>query len=150
MQQQWPGSGQMPPAPPGTGSSAGHGQQVAASHSVVQSSVSIDVFSLQYYDTTSDTLAGKVLQSVIHIHTGLLTFGSHTHTHLTALFPGLLKVSRYLQGKSSLDFAEARDTEWQWHHLGHMQVCISLQTRDHSVFYRPDALPAAQPTALKH
>jgi len=24
--------------------------------------------------------------------------------------------------------AEARDSEWQWHQLGHMQVCISLQT----------------------
>ena len=31
-----------------------------------------------------------------------------------------------------------------------MQVCTSLQTDNHSVFYRPDALPAAQPTASKH
>ena len=23
---------------------------------------------------------------------------------------------------------EARDREWQWHQLGHMQVCTSLQT----------------------
>jgi len=65
-------------------------------------------------------------------------------------------VSRYQKGKTNLDFtAEARDSEWQWRQLGHMQVCTSLQTDTtpaphHSVFYRPDALPAAQPTASKH
>jgi len=37
-------------------------------------------------------------------------------------------VSRYQKGKTNLDFTEARDSEWQWHQLGHMQVCISLQT----------------------
>jgi len=60
-------------------------------------------------------------------------------------------VSRYQKGKTNLDFTEARDSEWQWHQLGHVQVCTSLQmpAPHHSVFYRPDALPAAQPTALK-
>jgi len=33
-------------------------------------------------------------------------------------------VSRYQKGKTNLDFAEARDSEWQWH----QQVCTSLQT----------------------
>jgi len=70
-------------------------------------------------------------------------------------------VSRYQKGKTNLDFTEARDSEWQWHQLGHMQVCTSLQTDNHAqrgyphhpttqFFYRPDALPAAQPTASKH
>ena len=27
---------------------------------------------------------------------------------------------------------EARDSEWQWHQLGHMQVCTSLQTDSHT------------------
>jgi len=31
-----------------------------------------------------------------------------------------------------LDFTEARDSEWQWHQLGHMQVCTSLQTDIHA------------------
>jgi len=32
-----------------------------------------------------------------------------------------------------------------------MQVCTLLQTDNHaSTFYKPDALPAAQPTASKH
>jgi len=63
-------------------------------------------------------------------------------------------VSRYQTGKTNLDFTEARDSEWQWHQLGHMPY-TSLQTDNHaiphnSVFYRPNALPAAQPTASKH
>jgi len=68
-------------------------------------------------------------------------------------------VSRYQKGKTNLDFTEARDNEWQWHQLGQMQVCTLLQTDNHAIyhastpqlsFYRPDALPAAQPTASKH
>ena len=58
-------------------------------------------------------------------------------------------VSRYQKGKTNLDFTEARDSEWQWHQVGHMQVCTSLQTDNHAstpplVFLQ--ALPAAQPT----
>ena len=54
-----------------------------------------------------------------------------------------------------MDFTKARDSEWQWCQLGHMQVCILLQTDNHastaplSFFNRLDALPAAQPTASK-
>jgi len=40
-------------------------------------------------------------------------------------------VSRYQKGKTNLDFTEARDSEWQWHQLGHVQVCTSLQTDNH-------------------
>jgi len=41
-------------------------------------------------------------------------------------------VCRYQIGKINLDFTEARDSEWQWHQLGHMQVCTSLQTDNHA------------------
>ena len=50
----------------------------------------------------------------------------HTHTRLTALCPGLPWVGRYQKGKTNLDFTEARGSEWQWHQLGHMQICTSL------------------------
>ena len=65
------------------------------------------------------------------------------------------RVGRYQKGKTNLDFTEARDSEWQWHQLGHMQVCSSLQADNHAntpslSFYRPDVLPAAQPTVSKH
>jgi len=41
-------------------------------------------------------------------------------------------VSQYQKGRTNLDFTEARDSEWQWHQLGHMQVCTSLQTDNHT------------------
>jgi len=31
-----------------------------------------------------------------------------------------------------VDFTEARDGEWQWHQLGHMQVCTLLQADNHA------------------
>ena len=45
---------------------------------------------------------------------------------------GTTRVSRYQKGKTDLDFTEARDSEWQWHQLGHMQVCTALQTDNHA------------------
>jgi len=42
------------------------------------------------------------------------------------------QVSQYQKGKTNLDFTEARDSEWHWHQLGHMQVCTSLQTDNHA------------------
>jgi len=41
-------------------------------------------------------------------------------------------VSQYQKGKTNLDFTEARDSEWQWHQLGHMQVCTLLHTDNHA------------------
>ena len=79
---------------------------------------------------------------------------AHQHTQkFNCLVSGTSWVSRYQKGKTKLDFTEARDSEWQWHQLCHMQVCsrqITMPAPHHSVFYRPDALPAAQPTASKH
>ena len=58
----------------------------------------------------------------------------YTHTHpLNGPLSGTTQVSRYQKGKTNLDFTEARDSEWQWHQLGHMQVCISLQTDNHAI-----------------
>ena len=71
---------------------------------------------------------------------------THTCACLTALFAGTTQVSRYRKGKTNLDFTEATESEWQWHLLGH----ITTPAPHHSVFYRPDALPAAQPTASVH
>jgi len=56
---------------------------------------------------------------------------SDTHP-FNAPFSGTIRVSRYQKGKTNLDFTEARDNEWQWHQLDHMQVCTSLQTNKHA------------------
>ena len=64
-------------------------------------------------------------------------------------------MSRYQKGKTNLDFTEARDSEWQWHQLGHMQVCTSLQTDNHantsplSFFGCPSCRPTNSVKALK-
>ena len=57
----------------------------------------------------------------------------HSDTHpFNGHLSGTTRVSRYQKGKTNLDFIEARDSEWQWHQLGHMQVCISFQTDNHA------------------
>jgi len=61
------------------------------------------------------------------------TVSKHTHTHpFNGPLSGTTRVSRYQKGKTNLDFADARDSEWQWYQLGHMQVCTSLQTDNHA------------------
>jgi len=72
---------------------------------------------------------------------------THTHTRLMALFSGTTLVSRYQKNKTSLDFTEARDSEWQ--------VCTSLQADNHAStpplsFLQAECPSSAQPTASKH
>jgi len=55
-------------------------------------------------------------------------------------------VGRYQKGKTNLDFTEARDSEWQWHQLGHMQVCTSLQTDNHASTSQLSFLQAGCPS----
>ena len=61
---------------------------------------------------------------------------SHTHTRLTALCPGL---PRWASGIS-----------WAICKSAPRSRQITTPASHHSVFYRPDALPAAQPTASEH
>jgi len=71
----------------------------------------------------------------------------HTHTHtFNGPFSRTTQVSRYQKGKSNLDFTEARDSEWQWHQLGHMQVCTSLQTDNHASTPLLSFLQAGRPS----
>jgi len=59
-------------------------------------------------------------------------------------------VSQHQKGKTNLDFTEARDSEWQWHQLGHMQVCTSLQTDNHAsnppLSFLQAGCPSCRPT----
>jgi len=66
--------------------------------------------------------------------------------------------NRAPEGKPFWILLEQEMMGWQGHHLDNMQIiCTSLQTDNHASastqplsFYRPDALPAIQPSALKH
>jgi len=83
-------------------------------------------------------------------------FRTHTHTHpFNGPFSGTTQVSRYQNGKINLDFTEARDSEWQWHQLGHMQVCTLFQTDNHAstppLSFLQAGCPSCRPTtASKH
>jgi len=61
-------------------------------------------------------------------------------------------VSRYQIGKTNLDFTEARDSEWQWHQLGHMQVCTLLQTDNYTsnppLSFLQAGCPSCRPTNI--
>ena len=76
---------------------------------------------------------------------------SDTHTHpFNSPFSRTTQVGRYQKGKTNLDFTEARDIEWQWHRLGHMQVCTLLQTDNHastsSLSFLQARCPSCRPT----
>ena len=81
----------------------------------------------------------------------MICFMTHTHTHpFNGPFSGTTRVSRYQKGKSNLDFTEARDSECQWHQLGHMQVCTLLQTDNHAsnppLSFLQAGCPSCRPT----
>ena len=78
---------------------------------------------------------------------------SQGHTHpLNGPLSGTTWVSRYQKGKTNLDFTEARDSGicWAIWKSAPRSRQITMPAPHHSVFYRPDALPATQPTASKH
>jgi len=91
-------------------------------------------------------------------------FESDTHTHTTVLLlfwnmSGTTRVSRYQksktrQVKTNLNLLEQEIVSGSGICWAICEVCTSSQTTTptshHSVFYRPDALPAAQPTASMH
>jgi len=86
------------------------------------------------------------------------------HTHLTALFPGLrLPMWAVTRKVRPISILLKQLSKRQWVAVAsaatagpyHRQVCTSLQADNHAsnpplCFYRPDAFPAAQPTASKH
>ena len=73
------------------------------------------------------------------------------HTQpFNGLFSRTTWVSRYQKGKTNLDYTGARDSEWQWHQLGHMQVCTSLHTDNHAstppLCFLQAGCPSCRPT----
>jgi len=55
-------------------------------------------------------------------------------------------VTQYQNGKTDLDLTESGDSEWQWHQLGHMQVCTSFQTDNHASTPPLSFLQAGRPS----
>ena len=80
---------------------------------------------------------------------------THTHTRLTALCPGLPRWAGTRKVKPVwilLKQETVSGSGISWAICKSAPRCRQITTPalHHSVFYRPDALPAAQPTASKH
>ena len=109
-------------------------QQIAGTtHTMRCSVLTAELFA---YDTTRYTIL-TCKQKLTGVSLFCRTEPTHAHTHAHAHpfngpLSGTTQVSRYQKGKTDLDFTETRDSEWQWHQLGHMQICTSLQTDNHA------------------
>jgi len=94
-------------------------------------------------------LTHSILHTSDHHFCQLVTLRTHTPLSRTTW------VGWYRKGKINLDFTEARDSEWQWHQLGRVQVLTSLQTDNHNpplCFLQagcPSCCPANSVKALK-
>ena len=81
---------------------------------------------------------------------------THTHTHtFNGPFSGTTHVSRYQKGEPVwilLEQQTVSSSGISWAICKSAPHCRQITTPapHHSVFYRPDALPATQPTASKH
>jgi len=85
-----------------------------------------------------------------------MTYTIRTHTHpFNGPFSGTTQVSRYQKGKPiwillKQETVSSIGISWVICKSAPYSTQITTPAPHHSVFYRPDALPAAQPTASKH
>jgi len=96
----------------------------------------------------------KFVQNLLHCCNWLLT-ETHTHTHLMALCPGLPGSASARKVKPIwilLKQETVSGSGISWAVCKSASSCrqITMPAPHHSFFYRPDALPAAQPTASRH
>ena len=121
-----------------------------------RSALSVSVVDSRIYAIGKCSVAGhfvlarylSVLLYMLHTHT-------HTHTRLTALFPGL---PRWAGTRKAIpiwillkqEMVSGSGISWAICKSAPSSRLITVPAPHHSGFYRPDALPAAQPTASKH
>jgi len=97
------------------------------------------------------TVRAGILRPIANVSVANSAYHTITHAHLfNCPFSGTTRVSRYQKGKTNLDFSEARNSEWQWHQLGHMQACTAFQTHNHAstptVSFLQAGCPSCRPT----
>ena len=88
----------------------------------------------------------------------LRLLGYQVYTHLfNDPLSAITRVGWYQKGKTTYDFTEVKDSEWQWHQLGICKFCtssprsrqITMPVPHHLVFYGSEALSTTQPTSSK-
>jgi len=86
------------------------------------------------------------------LSTQSLHLNTQTHTRLTALCPGLpgTRKVKPIWILLKQEIVSGSGISWAICKSSPCSRQITMPAPHHSVFYRPDALPAAQPTASKH
>ena len=127
----------------------------AATVTCSNSPMSTDYFVVTSGSYTASWSVGQWPHAIANCNLPITT---HTHTQpFNGLFSRTTWVGRNHKDKPFWIVLKQEMTGRQWHQLNHMQIiCTSLKTDNHAstsslhIFYRPDALPAPQPTASKH
>jgi len=123
---------------------------VKALHGTIQTQMTVHKFKRTKLSYTVRSLCYCCAQNAL-----VLIFMHYYYYYicLMDIFSSKTWVSRHQKGKPFwILLKREKMGKGRWHQLDHMQIiCTSLQINNHhSVFYRPDAVPAAQPTASKH
>jgi len=97
------------------------------------------------------TVRAGILRPIANVSVANSAYHTITYTHLfNCPLSETTRVSRYQKGKTNLDFSEARNSEWQWHQLGHKQACTAFQTHNHAstptVSFLQAGCPSCRPT----
>ena len=106
------------------------------------------------YTSSRDKSPLKCMQTKhVKLHSITAPPDTHTHTHTHPSNSPLYGTTRYQKGKTNRSLS--RESEWQWHQVGHVQVYTWLQ-RDNHASTRPLSFlqagcPSCDPTtASKH
>jgi len=78
-------------------------------------------------DTPTDRWARRQVSKISRLRLTLSDAASNNSNN--GPLSGTTRVSRYQKGKPIWIYWSKR--EWQWHQLGHMQICTSSQTNNH-------------------
>ena len=119
-------------------------------------STSLSLFHREYQTGVEDGLFTRYYFTTLPSHSHWsLPVSSHTHTHLTALFLGLPGWAGTRKAKTiwillKQETLSGSGISWVICKSAPRSRQITTPAPHRSVFYRPYALPAAQPTASKH
>jgi len=107
--------------------------------------MTVDVFVARYQDAKLPQKGALTLSSLHRI-----TWTNKTKHPFNGPLSETTRVRWYQKGETNRDITEARGSEWQWHQLGHMQVCTSLQTDNYArtppLSFLQAGCPSCRPT----
>jgi len=118
-------------------------------------SAAIHLWTSADLDPSGSAMVYSRVRTEISSNSVHVQFMLHTHTHLTALFPGLpgwagTRKIKPIWTLLKQETVSSSGISWTICKSAPRSRQVTTPASHHSVFYRPDAFPAAQPTASKH